>query len=213
MQPNFDPKGERVTVSDLLEDRSPFWLAYRKNKANPLIFVPLASDPVDQVTSALCALRSHGLMALVQLAPQTGEPPLGQRFADLFSLLRYWDTLSLANVLVLLDPLSEGSQLVRHAPALAQEAKSELQWLRQWIMALNDKRFCLYPQLPYRSYVRKVVRENALFVAALLQNLDSREFWDAIITDFLKEKKKVVCRFPKNQKQLQQARTQKEKAP
>lgn len=155
----------------------------------------VSSLPFAQKT--LCAFRASGISALVMVSkPETlGVEELTQTISNLYE----WDQLTLKNILVLCrNYLPEGAY--EH---LDNEARTEWKWMEEWFSASDDPRIHKIPGLPWRSFIRKVVGENYQFASELIAlNRDLPEGWEeqrnSLIRNFLKEKKKVICIFPKN---------------
>ena len=83
------------------------------------------------------------------------------------------------------------------------EAKIELKWFREWLMAASDSRIHKYPGMPWRSFIRKVVGENYTFACTFLELVastatpENREYLQLLMKGFLESKKKFICTFPK----------------
>jgi hypothetical protein len=164
----------------------------------PLVTLRSSPDRWDNIKRALLELRAANISAVL-LLKRTDFPLDGEEIKSVLSFLRDWDQLLLHNVL----EISEGWVPKEFDARLQTEAKIELKWFREWLMALADPRIHKYPGLPWRSFVRKIVSENYQFATELVRLVSAGETMenlvalDNLIKGFLEAKKKVVCIFPK----------------
>jgi hypothetical protein len=158
---------------------------------NPLEMIETPIGEWDKVKNALLNVRASNRCAILALKPIDAEVSLDE-LSTIFDFLRDWDQLTLQNILTLY-----GKRIpMEFAPALHTESKMEIMWLRQWLLASVDPRIGKYPGLPWRSYIRKIIRENYLFAENLLYG-DETNF-KSLVEAFLSARKKVLCIFPKN---------------
>lgn len=163
------------------------------------VYVVGSLDTWEKIRRVLCVLRGGNIASLLLMTRVDSEPSK-EEMQYVLSFLRDWDQLSLHNILALRNHLipNHYDQLLRN------EAKVELKWFREWLMAQHDPRLSKYPGLPWRSFIRKIVAENYSFANSLWE-LDGAQ--DSEITRtlalFLEAKKKVVCIFPKRWSKVQ----------
>lgn len=158
---------------------------------NPLEMVELPIGEWDKIKSALLEVRASNRCAILTLKPIEKEVSLDE-LSGIFDFLRDWDQLTLQNILTLY-----GNHIpAEFKPELVSEGKMEIMWLRQWLLASVDPRIGKYPGLPWRSYIRKSIRENYLFAENLLYG-DETNF-KSLVEAYLAARKKVLCIFPKN---------------
>lgn len=157
------------------------------------VYVVGSLDTWEKIERVLCALRGANIASLLLMTRVESEPP-EEEMRYVLSFLRNWDQLLLHNILALRGRLipNQYDQLLRN------EAKVELKWFREWLMAQHDPRLYKYPGLPWRSFIRKIVAENYSFTDALwaLEGAQDSEITRKLAL-FLEAKKKVVCIFPK----------------
>jgi hypothetical protein len=169
-----------------------------EGKEIPLVTLVASVESLVRVLTTLLALRGQNISALLLLTP--ASIPLNDDELDVvFAFLRDWDQLILQNFLsVCSDRLPP--QVLN---ILRNESKIELKWFQEWQTAASDSRINKYPTLPWRSFIRKIVRENYKFVSAFLplvkpETIETEGPKAAqLLKDFLDVKKKVVCVFPK----------------
>lgn len=125
-----------------------------------LSLVTLVSSPDrwDIISTVLCALRASNISATL-LLKRSDFVVEDEEVQLIFSFLRDWDQLLLYNFL----ELCEGWVPQEYQAALQLEAKIELKWFREWLMAASDSRIHKYPGMPWRSFVRKVSGEKLHF--------------------------------------------------
>jgi len=153
----------------------------------------------EKIPHALCTLRASNIGAIVVLELFEDEID-DSLMPSLFAMLRDWDQLSLDNFLVLC-----GGYLPSESQAAFEaEAKIEMRWVREWMMASFDERFYRYPSLPWKKFIRKIVSENYDFamrfweLALSPSSEDNKRLMEDHLKLFLVMKKKAVCIFPKN---------------
>lgn len=169
-----------------------------EGKSIPLVTLVASVESLLRVRTTLCELRSLNISALLLLTPAS-VPFNDDELEVVFSFLRDWDQLILNNFLELCRDRIPPAYL----GLLQTEAKIELKWFQEWQIATSDARIHKYPTLPWRSYIRKIVRENYKFASTFLP-LVKPEVLEAnaaetqhVLREFLEAKKKVVCIFPK----------------
>lgn len=152
----------------------------------------------EELSEVLCSFRSENVSVVLLLRRTTQRLETGQ-ISFLFSLLRRWDQMLLCNFL----ELCEDRLPPEYLEAFRAEAKIELKWFTEWLMASTDSRLNRYPTLPWRSFIRKIVGENYAFASDFIAN--EGQLIEAMrpeevalkIQAFLESKKKVLCLFPK----------------
>ncbi len=169
-----------------------------EGKSIPLVTLVASVESLGRVRTTLCELRSLNISALLLLTPAS-IPFTDEELEVVFAFLRDWDQLILHNFLEL---CSERVPPV-YLQLLQTEAKIELKWFQEWQIATSDSRIHKYPTLPWRSYIRKIVRENYKFSSTFLPLVKPEVLEEKaaetqhILREFLEAKKKVVCIFPK----------------
>jgi hypothetical protein len=169
-----------------------------EGKQIPLVTLVASVESLGRVKTTLCGLRSLNISALLLLSPAS-VPLTDDELEVVFLFLRDWDQLILHNWLELCRDRIPAQLL----GLLQNEAKIELKWFQEWQIATSDSRIHKYPTLPWRSFIRKIVRENHKFVSAFLPMVEPERLEanapaiSQLVRDFLEEKKKVVCIFPK----------------
>lgn len=167
-------------------------------KQIPLVTLVASVESLVRARVTLLALRSINTSALLLLTPSS-VPFTDDELEVVFAFLLEWDQLILHNFL----ELCRDRVPPEYLGMLTGEAKIELKWFQEWQMAASDTRIHKIPTLPWRSYIRKIVRENHRFAAAFLPLVkpESREAnapaIQRLLQEFLENKKKVVCVFPK----------------
>lgn len=169
-----------------------------EKRNSPLVTLVSSPDRWDTIQEFLLALRSSNVSAVLLL--QRGDFMMEDEEAIIiFTFLRDWDQLLLHNFL----EICEGWVPQEYQAKLRTEAKIELKWFQEWLMAASDIRIHKYPGLPWRSFVRKIVGENFAFATEFIRlnslpsTPENRVALDRLIRNFLEAKKKVVCVFPK----------------
>jgi hypothetical protein len=159
---------------------------------------PLSS--FDRIKRSLCNLRAANAPALLFLE-RPDNPPSLEELSQVLDFLKIWDQLTLHNLL----QITYAWIPAKYSAALAQEAKVEVKWFREWLTASHDARISKYPGLPWRSYMRKIVLENYDFAATLLKlrQPSAEQPVDQLVQSFLTSKKKTVCLFPKKWSRMQ----------
>ncbi|NBX93705.1 MAG: hypothetical protein EB078_02375 [Proteobacteria bacterium] len=173
-----------------------------EKKQSPLIGLQASLDNWKKIQSAICALRSANVSALLELR-KSNEALEDDELIYVFGILRDWDQLYIQNFLELCgDWVPQEFQEI-----LKNEAKIELKWAKEWLTAATDQRITKYPTLPWRSFTRKIVGENYQFAVKFLElaaapaTPENLTAIHAHIKSFVESKKKVVCVFPKKWKQ------------
>jgi hypothetical protein len=152
----------------------------------------------DKIRTTLCALRSSNISAILLLR-KTDAFLEDEEILNIFAFLLEFDQLTVQNFLELCNDWVPTT----YQPVLRNEAKTELKWFKEWSMASCDTRLHKYPGLPWRSYIRKIVRENYgfatnfLHLASLAATPENIQAMQTHLSSFLETKKKVVCLFPK----------------
>ncbi len=169
-----------------------------EGKSIPLVTLSASVESLVRARTILLELRSLNISALLQLTPAS-IPLTDDELDVVFAFLRDWDQLILQNFLELcrdrVPPEYQG--------LLQNEAKIEAKWFQEWQMAASDSRIHKYPTLPWRSFIRKIVRENYKFVSTFLPLVKPEVLEEnavdtqRVVREFLEAKKKVVCIFPK----------------
>lgn len=169
-----------------------------EGKPIPLVILIASVESLVRVKATLNGLRALNISALLQLSPAS-VPLTDDELEVVFQFLLQCDQLILHNWLELCRDRVPPAYL----SLLQTESKIELKWFQEWQMAASDTRIHKYPTLPWRSYIRKIVRENYKFVSAFLplvqpETLEANgPVLQQLVRTFLDEKKKVVCIFPK----------------
>jgi len=169
-----------------------------EKKSPPLVTFVASPDRWDTIKQMLLSMRSSNISSVL-LLKRTDFVLDDTEIISIFSFLRDFDQLLLYNFLEICD----GWVPKEFQARLQTEAKIELKWFREWLMALSDSRIHKYPGLPWRSFVRKIVGENYRFASEFLRlvnhanTLENMESMDVLLKGFLESKKKVVCIFPK----------------
>ncbi len=169
----------------------------------PVAYLEASLESWEKVKISLLGLRASNVPGIVLLKP---VPQVSlEEIAQIFIYLKNWDQLYVHNFLALCSPLVPEKAM----KDLQLECKIELKWVKEWLMASHDSRISKYPSLPWRSFIRKIVQENFEFAQAFLRyaSPDSEEKDEAatlaLLSSYLKSKKKAVCIFPKNWGKLQ----------
>ncbi len=169
-----------------------------EGKPIPLVTLVASVESLSRVRTTLLELRSLNISALLLLTPAS-VPFTDDELEVVFTFLRDWDQLILNNFLELCRDRIPAAYL----SLLQTEAKIELKWFQEWQIATSDTRIHKYPTLPWRSYIRKIVRENYKFATTFLPLVEPEVLQanaaetQSVIQAFLEAKKKVVCIFPK----------------
>ena len=165
----------------------------------PLVTLNSSADHWDKIRQVLCELRSANISAVL-LLKQEDEVMEDEEITAILGFLKDWDQCLMVNLLELCSHCIPAVFL----PHLQVEAKNELKWFREWLTAMGDTRIHRYPGLPWRSFVRKIVKENYEFGMQLLTLVSLPATTENIqrvqthFNAFLENKRKVVCVFPKN---------------
>ncbi|MBI3295100.1 MAG: hypothetical protein HYZ71_10255 [Deltaproteobacteria bacterium] len=159
--------------------------------------VSVAAWPICR--KVLARLRSAGLPVLIQIQRRDWQCEL-EELTFLFGELRNCDQLTLQNLLELAHDLIPAESL----QLLHNESRIEIKSFQEWVVASEDPRVHLYPVLPWRSFIRKVIQENFEFSRSLLDlhfmygpDTGTSPELKRLIEQFLNSKKKVLCIFPK----------------
>lgn len=169
-----------------------------EGKSIPLVTLSASVESLVRVRTTLLELRSLNISALLQLTPAS-VPLTDDELDVVFAFLRDWDQLILQNFL----ELCRDRVPPEYLGLLQNEAKIESKWFQEWQMATSDSRIHKYPTLPWRSFIRKIVRENYRFVSTFLPLVkpevreENAVQVQQVVREFLEAKKKVVCIFPK----------------
>jgi hypothetical protein len=163
----------------------------------PLVSVSVPLDWWEGIPFFIGTLRSANVSVILQVKKLPNMLLDEGQMKHVFSSLRDWDQMLLSNFMELCE-----ERVPEHFRAsLKTEAKFELKWFAEWLTASSDFRIHRYPGLPWRSFVRKINRENFEFASLVLSSQVAEVPGDLGIDDkikqFLEEKKKVVCVFPK----------------
>jgi len=174
-------------------------LAKCETSGQAVVYLEADLTEFERVRSSLCLLRASNLSPILLLKP-LDPPPTVAELEAVIPYLRDWDQLFLFNILVLF----QGWLPPSFAKELELEAKIELKWFREWLVANQDARLSRYPGLPWRSYIRKVIGENYDFTLMLLRVGQPDESGQRdemtlgnLLRSFLKSRKKAICFFPK----------------
>jgi hypothetical protein len=175
-------------------------------------FMPIENSPqqvelldvsianMGNVFEELCEYRAKNSPVILSLKPAENTPL--DEAIEVAIQLRDWDQLTLQNILALF-----GNKFSPEALSVLQkESRIEQKCFTEWLMASHDSRINKYPQLPYRSFIRKIIKENFSFILNCLQIWDSEnsgEEMKKVLRDFIETKKKVVTIFPKKWERLQ----------
>lgn len=165
-----------------------------EKKGASLVLVKATLSSWDRIQSTLCSLRAANVAPLLTIIRDETELS-SKQIEYVFTMLRDWDQLSVHNFLQLCRESVPADYIKR----LETEAKIELKWFQEWLVASSDSRIHHYPGLPWRAYVRKVVGENFNFALAFTALAQAKNEPDlcALLDHFLEQKKKVICIFPK----------------
>lgn len=148
------------------------------------------------LSSAVCSLRSRNMSSLLLLTRMDESLDKDQKLTML-TMLRDWDQLILHNLMAVCSEFIPKE----YDEKFRLESKTEMKWFREWLLALSDPRLHKYPNLPWRSFIRKIVSENFNFARNILLESSDAGSEDSHVqkffSHFLDEKKKVVCLFPK----------------
>ena len=167
--------------------------------SGPVLTLTSSADNWDRIRSVLCSLRASNASGLL-LLKKPEDVLEDEEIVVILDFLREWDQLLLHNVLGLCANCIPAIFM----PHLELEAKNELKWFREWLTALCDPRIYRYPGLPWRSFVRKISAENHAFGLKLLDlvsrpaSSDNIQAVQNLFSEFLENKRKVICVFPTN---------------
>lgn len=167
--------------------------------SNRVVTLRFSIDHWEKLVPTLCSLRSSHVSAIALLKPSEAELD-DEEYIPFFTLLYEWDQLLLHNFLELCGSWVPNEFL----PSLRTEATMELKWFREWLSAISDPEIHKYPALPWRSFIRKTVRENYDFAKRFVELAQSpategnKQVMKDLLTGLLIKKKKVLCVFPKN---------------
>ncbi len=165
----------------------------------PVVTLTSRADNWEKIRQALVSLRSVNVSAVLLLKHEE-EILEDEEISVILGFLKDWDQLLLQNLLELCEHCIPSVFI----PHLQTEAKNELKWFREWLTALGDSRIHKYPGLPWRSFVRKIVKENYEFGMKLLDLIalpatpENIQQVQSHFNTFIENKRKVVCTFPKN---------------
>lgn len=162
----------------------------------PLVNVISTLDSWEWIGECLLSLRAANIAALLLLKGSDAELEEGQ-ITHIISKLKNWDQLLVHNFMeICADRIPE-----QYRQPLVNESKFEIKWFTEWLVASSDSRIHNYPGLPWRSYIRKIVRENFDFASHFLNREQGEpadiEDTQKTVRDFLEKKKQVICVFPK----------------
>lgn len=152
----------------------------------------------EKMMSVLLTLRASNISAVLMLKKSENFLE-DEEIQFLFSFLRDWDQLFLNNFL----QICEEWVPKEFQETLRTEAKIELKWAREWLMASSDQRIHKYPGLPWRRFIRKIVDENYAFATRFLElaaapaTSENVQAMIVHIQQLLEAKKKVISIFPK----------------
>lgn len=155
---------------------------------------------MSNVFKDLCERRAKNSPVIIALKPV--ENISLDEAIEVAIQLRDWDQLTLQNILALFGTKFSPEALI----VLQKESRIENKCFTEWLMASHDSRINKYPQLPYRSFIRKIIKENFSFILNCLQIWDSENSEEAlkkVLKEFIETKKKVVTIFPKKWERLQ----------
>lgn len=169
---------------------------FPEKKIPDLLRLEMALGDILRANALLCELRANNISVLVDLKKNEGEVLSLDQAVEAVVLLRDWDQLTLQNVLELFAERFPEKMRTK----LQIESKIESKSFREWVLASQDSRIHKYPGLPWRSFIRKIVKENFSFILNCIQlwdnGSDEKDF-EGLFGDFIEAKKKVVCVFPK----------------
>ncbi len=161
-----------------------------------IIVITASFESLSSVKATLLSLRASDLGCVVLVQKPLEEPSFTEK-QEALSMLRDWDQLLLFNVLNILSANIPDLFL----SALAQEAKIEQKWFKEWVVGSQDPRMMKYPGIPWRSFIRKAVAENYTFATSVLgMGSDQTEDFQNLVSHFLSQKKQAVNIFPKRLK-------------
>lgn len=167
-----------------------------------IVYLEATLDDFERLRQALCAVRASNLSPILLLGKGNALPSVPELEA-VAAFLRDWDQLFLFNLI----SLFEGWIPEKFIKDLTLEAKIELKWFREWLVANQDSRLSRYPGLPWRSYIRKVIGENFQLAEGLLRLGSSPErdaaAMDRLLLEHLRSRKKAIAFFPKKWSKLQ----------
>lgn len=198
---SFASKGDLDLELEALGNLTPGAPGAKDKSSHGIVYLEAELASFDRARSSLCLLRASNLSPIL-LLKVVEPPPTDIEIETVIPFLRDWDQLFLFNILALFQSrLPVG--LLRD---LEIEAKIELKWFREWLVANQDPRLSRYPGLPWRSFIRKVIQENFAFCQTLMQVEDveaERASLENTVRGFLKSRKKAICFFPKKWSQSQ----------
>jgi len=168
------------------------WNQWLKKKPERALEIHVKSDGWEQLSGLLLNLRTEGLASVVLVEPTLVQEEHHDEFLERMSFLRTWDQLLLKNILAVRS---------KHFPEaalkwLAQEAKLELVWFKEWHTASINPEIAKIPNLPWRKFLRKTNTENWELCLRLEEKIE--EAW---LKDYLLNKQKTINIFPKNWKE------------
>lgn len=186
----------------LEENEAAFWVdkigEYSQEKV-PVVYVEAVADDWEKIKAVLCELRGSNISCIL-LLKRADDLYEDDEILAIFDFLRDWDQLLLQNVLEMCAAWIPKAFIT----SMETEAKVEMKWFEQWLSALSDERIYKFPGLPWRSFIRKIVKENHAFAVRFLELVAlpaTNENIQAVqghFNRFLEAKKKVVCTFPKH---------------